>query len=119
MASQTSVLAALAPGLVERQRRGVEPHAGVAVALEQALDDDVEVGPDRLRAGVAAPEPAEQGGGQEQGQGRHHQQAGDEIDLLRPQLDEEEVEPPAGRNRPAPPAAAGPPADASGSRAVT
>ena len=29
---------------------------------------------------------------QEERQGRHHQQAGDEVDLLRPELDEEEVE---------------------------
>ena len=63
---------------------------------KSALDIDEEVGPDRLRAGVAAPQPAEQRRDQEQRQRRHHQQAGDEIDLLRPELDDEEVEAAAG-----------------------
>ncbi len=74
----------------------VEPDAGVAVALEKALDDQKQVGPDGLRAGVAAPGAADHRGDQEQANARHHQKAGDVDELLRPDLDEEEVEAPVG-----------------------
>ena len=90
------VLAGLSPGLVEGPGRRVPPHAGVTVALEQALDLDEEVGPDRLWTGIAAPEPAKEGAGQEQGEGGHHQEAGDEIDFLWPELQVEEIEAPPG-----------------------
>ena len=73
-------------------RRRVELHAGVAVALDQPLDPDEEVGPDRLRAGIAAPGAADGGGDEEQPEPGHDQQAGDVIEFLRPDLDEEEVE---------------------------
>ena len=77
-----------------RRRPGRVPELdpGVAVALDPALDQDEEVGPDRLRAGVAAPDPAERRGEEEEAEPGHDQQAGDEVELLRPDLDEEEVE---------------------------
>ena len=45
----------------------VQLHAGVAVALDQPLDPHEQVGPDRLRAGEAAPDAAEQAGRQRTG----------------------------------------------------
>ncbi len=79
--------------LLDRPRRGVELEPRPAVALDQALDREEEVGPHRLRAEIAAPDPAGDRVHQEQDQGRQDQQAHDVGDLLRPQLDEEEVEP--------------------------
>ena len=73
-------------------RRGVELDTGVAVALDLALHPDVEVGPHRLRAGVAAPGAAEEGGDEEQPDAGHDEQARDVIEFLRPDLDEEEIE---------------------------
>ena len=70
----------------------VERDARVAVALPEALDHDHQIGPHRLRAGVAAPDAAGDGGDEEQRQRRQHQQAGDEVELLRPDLEEEEEE---------------------------
>ena len=63
------------------------------VAFDQALHRVEEIGPDRLRTQITAPHPAGHGVHQEQGHGRDDQKAGKIIDLLRPQLDEEEIEP--------------------------
>ncbi len=68
----------------------IQPDLGVAVALDPALDKDEQVGPDRLRAGIAAPHPPQRRGEQEQPQPGHDQQPGDEIELVRPDLDPEE-----------------------------
>src|SRR3546814_2567105 len=81
------MLGGLAPGLVERQRLLVQFHAGVAVTLDPAFDQHEQVGPYRLRTGIAAPDAAEQGGGEEQRHGAEDQQPGDVINLLRPYLD--------------------------------
>jgi hypothetical protein len=62
------------------------------IALDPALDGQEEIGPHRLRAEIAAPDPAGDRVHQEQGHGGHDQQAGEVVDLLRPELDEEEVE---------------------------
>ena len=78
--------------LVGGPRLAVELHPLAPVALDLALDPEEEIGPDRLRAGVAAPHPAEQRVRQEQGQRREDQEAGEIVDFLRPDLDEEEVE---------------------------
>ena len=78
-------------------RRLVELDAGVAVAFDGAFDDEKQVDPDGLRAGIAAPGPADRRGEQEQAEAGHHQQPGDEVELLRPDLDEEEVEAPVGQ----------------------
>ena len=88
---------ALAPQRLERPRRLVEPHARVAVALEEALDRDHQVGPHRLRAGIAAPHaPGDRGDEKERERGQH-QQAGDVVEFLRPDLEEEEKEAPRGK----------------------
>ena len=86
------VLQRLAPDRVERHRLCVALHAFVAVAFDQALDPHEEIGPHRLRAGVAAPDAAEQAGDQEQRDRAHDQQAGQVVDVLRPELEIEEVE---------------------------
>ncbi len=78
--------------LLPRPGRVPQLHPRVAVALDPALDEDEEVDPDRLRAGVAAPDPAEGGGEEEEAEAGHDEEAGDEVELLRPDLDEEEVE---------------------------
>ena len=50
------------------------------------------VGPDRLRAGIAAPCTANRAGDQEQADTGHDQHPGDEIEFVRPDLDREHVE---------------------------
>ena len=67
-------------------------HALAPVALDQPLDGIEQIGPDRLRAEIAAPDAAAHGVHQEQRQRSDDQQAGEVIDFLRPQLDEEEIE---------------------------
>ena len=71
----------------------VAAHAGIAIALDPALDQHEQVGPDRLRAGEAAPQPARQRVRQDQDGRGEHQKPGDQIKVLRPELDEEGVEP--------------------------
>ena len=77
---------------LHRALGGVFAHALAAVAFDQALDGIEQIGPDRLRAEIAAPDAAADGVHQEQRQGSYDQQAGEVIDFLRPQLDEEEIE---------------------------
>ncbi|MDT4864329.1 hypothetical protein FQZ97_990880 [compost metagenome] len=75
-----------APGL------GVQAHARAAVALQVALDPEEDLGVDRLRAGVAAPEPAGQGGEEEQRERREHQQRGQVDEVLGLQDQAKDVE---------------------------
>ena len=82
-----------APGFVERPGRLAELDAGVAVALPEALGQDHEVGPHRLRAGIAAPDAARQRGDEKQRQRRKHQNAGDVVEFLRPDFEPEEIQP--------------------------
>ena len=82
-----------APRLIERPGRFGEPDACVTVALPEALGQDHEVGPDRLRAGVAAPDAARDRGGEKQCQRREHEEPGDVVELLRPDFEPEEIEP--------------------------
>ena len=70
------VLEGLADGLAGGERLPVEAHARHPVALDQPLHPEEQVGPDGLRAGEAAPDAAEQGGRQEQAEGRENQHAG-------------------------------------------
>ncbi len=56
----------------------------------------VEIDPDGLRAGVAAPDTAEHRGEEEQAKPCHDEKSGDVVELLRPDLDPEEEEPAAG-----------------------
>ena len=71
----------------------VGAHMFATVAFEQAFDSKEQIGPDRLRAEIAAPYAAGDGVHQEQADRGEDQQAGEVIDFLRPQLDEEEIEP--------------------------
>ena len=82
------------PGLARAPRLVPQPDAGVAVALDPAFGQDEEIGPDRLRAGIAAPDPAQRRGEEEQPQARHDQKTGDEVEFMRPDLDPEEKEAP-------------------------
>ena len=82
-----------APRGVEIQRRGVAFHAFVAVAFDLGLDPHEQIGPDRLRAGVAAPDAACQAGNQEQPNRAHDQQACQVVNILRPEFEVEEIEP--------------------------
>ena len=76
----------------DEHRLGIEAHARVPVAFEQPLDPHEQVRPDRLRTGVSTPDPAEQAGYQKQQDRGHDQQHGQERDVLRPQLQPEQVE---------------------------
>ena len=88
---------ALAPQRLKRPRRFVEPHARVAVALEKALYRNHQVGPHRLRAGVAAPHaPGDRGNEKERKPGQH-EKAGDVVEFLRPDLQEEKEKAPRGK----------------------
>ena len=69
-------------------------HALAPVALDPTLHRVEQVCPHRLRAHVAAPQPSCDRVHQEQNHRRNDEEAGEIIDLLRPQLDEEEVEAP-------------------------
>ena len=78
--------------LLESPGRGVEPQPGAAVTLHLVFDPHEQLGVDRLRAGEAAPEPAGDGGEQEQRQRADHQQGGEVDEVLRVQHQPEEVE---------------------------
>jgi hypothetical protein len=82
--------------LADGPRRLVEFDAGVAVTLDQFLDLDEKVGPDRLRAGIAAPGAAHHRGDEKKADTSHHQKPGHEVELLWPDFDEEEIEAPVG-----------------------
>src|SRR5690348_8217296 len=69
----------------------VQPDTVAPVAFDQTLNPHEQVGPDRLRAGIAAPDAAEQRCRQEKADGGHDQDAGQEVDLLRPDLDKKEI----------------------------
>ena len=90
------VFCRLAPDLIETERTRVALHAFVAIALDLAFEPHEKIGPDGLRAGVSAPHPAEQAGHQEQPHRGDDQGAGQQVDVLRPELKAEEVVAPRG-----------------------
>ncbi|MGY4496807.1 hypothetical protein ACVWYH_000734 [Bradyrhizobium sp. GM24.11] len=92
-------LSAISEDAPERQRTGrlVLAHPLAAVAFDEALDGVEQIGPDRLRTEIAAPDAATNRVHQEQRHRGDDQQAGEVIDLLRPQLDEEEIEAAVGK----------------------
>ena len=65
-----------------------------AVAFKLALHPHEDLGVDRLRAGVAAPQAPRHGGEQEQGVGRNNEQTRQEYEVLRVQHQAKDVEPP-------------------------
>src|SRR5262245_38478139 len=74
------------PGLL------VKADAGITVALPKALDHDHQIGPDRLRTGIAAPATASDRGDEKQCERRKHEQASHEVEFLRPDLQKEKEE---------------------------
>ena len=67
-------------------------HALATIAFDQPLDGIEQIGPYGLRAEIAAPDSAADRIHQEERNGGNDQEAGEVVDLLRPQLDEEEIE---------------------------
>ena len=63
------------------------------VALDQPFDEQEQVGPDRLRTGEAAPQPSRQRVGEDQDGRGQNEKPRDQIEVLRPDLGEKEVEP--------------------------
>ena len=78
--------------LAPRPRRRVEAHARIAVAVDEAVDVLEHVGPHGLGTGIAAPGAADRAGHEEEADARHDQQARDEVEFMRPDLDAEHVE---------------------------
>ena len=74
-------------------RAGVLAHALAAIAFGETFDGEKQVGPHRLRAEVAAPHASGESIHQEQAERGQDHQSGDVIDFLRPDLDEEKIEP--------------------------
>ena len=62
------------------------------VALDLALDPQEHLGPHGLRTGVPTPQPAGDGGEQEQGQRRDDQDGGEIEQILRPEGPEKKIE---------------------------
>jgi hypothetical protein len=77
------------------ERRTLLLQALPPVSFDQALDEQEQVGPDGLRAEVAAPDAPSDGIEPDQDQRRQDQEAREVVDLLRPDFDEEEVKAPA------------------------
>ena len=91
-ADPQELLRGLLGELLRAPRRLVELHALRAVALGNPLHPQEGLGPDGLRAGVAAPDPAGDGREEEQAERRDHQQPGEEDEVLRPERQAEDVE---------------------------
>ena len=69
----------------------------VAVALDEPFDVLEQVGPHRLRTGIAAPCAPDRRSDQEKTDPRHDQEPGHVIEFVRPDLDREHVESPRGK----------------------
>ena len=86
------------PGdLARAPRRRLQPRLGIAIAIDEPVNVLEQVGPDRLRTGIAAPGPANRAGHQKQPNPGHDQQTGHEIEFLRPDFDPEHEEPAMGQ----------------------
>ena len=72
----------------DAERRAEILQALAPVALDQPFDEQEQVGPDRLRAGEAAPQPSRQRVGEDQDGRSQNEQPRDQIEILRPDLDE-------------------------------
>ena len=83
-----------APKRLRRPRILIQSEPLVAVALKEALHRDHQIGPHRLRTGVPAPHAAGDRGDEEQRERCEHEQAGDVVEFLRPDLEEEEIKAP-------------------------
>ena len=86
------VLAAALENLLASPATLVQTHAGAAITLDLGLEPEEDLGVDRLRAGVAAPEAPRHGRKQEQRQRGNDQNAGQVDEVLRVQHQAEDVE---------------------------
>ncbi len=86
------MLAGLDAELARGERPGVELGARIAVALEEALDPEEDLGVDRLRAGIAAPEPSRDRGEEEERHRGDDEERGEVDEILRPEDQAEDVE---------------------------
>src|SRR5664279_1691964 len=77
---------------LHRAARGILYHALAAVTFDQTLDGVEQIRPHGLRAKISAPDTSADRIHQKEGNRRDNQQPGKIVDLLRPQLDEEEIE---------------------------
>src|SRR6185369_135081 len=68
-------------------------HMLAPVTLDESFDGKEEIGPHRLRAEIAAPDATGDRVHQEQQDRGENEQAGQIVDFLRPDLDEEEIKP--------------------------
>ena len=75
-----------------RFRIGRQLDPRVAVALNPPFDLEEQIGPQRLRAGEATPQPPIEGGDEEQPNGRNHHEAGAHDQIFGPKLNAEEEE---------------------------
>ena len=83
---------ALAQDLLAVPRSCIELHPAAAVAFGPSLHPQEYFRPDRLRTGVPAPYPAGQRSEEEQGHARDNQQHRQEDEILRPEIQPEDVE---------------------------
>ena len=86
------VLGAAHAELVPGHRGGIKLATLGAVAFQLGLDPHEDLGVDRLRTGVAAPDPPGHGRDEEEGEGTEDQQARQIDEVLRPEHGPEEVE---------------------------
>lgn len=77
--------------LLKSDRSVVEFAAFVGIALDFTLHPEIQIGPDRLRTGKAAPDAAEQGRRKKQTYGGDNQNPGDIINFLGPDDDVEKI----------------------------
>ena len=91
MTSHALCLAALRAALPADQGCLSRRDAGAAVALDPPFDPHEQVGPHGLRAGIAAPDATGQAGRKKQADRGEDQDAGQVVDFLGPDLDEEEI----------------------------
>ena len=84
MTSQAAVLGDALLYLIAVPRRGIQLNTLAPVAFDRAFNPKEEVGPNSLRACVAAPHSAEESVGQKEDQRGEDQETGEVVDLLRP-----------------------------------
>ena len=86
------VLGALAGQLLATPGGGIQLAALVGGAFQLLLEPDEHEGPYRLWAEIATPDPAEEGGNEEEGEGGDHEDPGQQGQVLRPDGGTEDVE---------------------------
>jgi hypothetical protein len=83
--------------LPHRHGRRVEAHSRSPLAFDLALDPHEDLGVDRLRTGIAAPQPAGDRGKQKQRVGTDDEERGEKNEVLWPEDEAEDIELPRGK----------------------